>query len=865
MSDILKIVLTDKAYLNIQAKYQSYMHHQVSIIAIASIIFFKMVGSILFRFESANWQALKKQHHYWFPHISKKNPRFGDIFRYLFQIIWLILFYPNRQKINEFGTRHMVRKWLNSYYSWLEKIPRIINNHSKNQTTTSRYVKLNPLIRHIVMIFLSIITTLMLLICITQPFHLIAQFTFVILLWCMAISINKIPGRVSTLLLVVLSVIVSCRYIWWRYAYTLVWDNATSAVFGVLLMMADTYVWLVMMLGYFQTIWPLHRKPTPLPQDQSTWPSVDVFFATYNEDLAILKPGIYSALGLDWPKEKLNIYILDDGNRPEFKTFADDVGVNYIARPTHHHAKAGNINYALPHSHGDLIAIFDCDFVITHSFLQLTVGWFLKDPMMAIVQTPHHFFSPDPFERNLKSFRQIPNENALFYGVIQDGNDTWNASYFCGSAGIFRRSALEKIGGMAVESVTEDAHTSLRLQRLGYNSAYIPIPLAAGLATDSLTGHIGQRIRWARGMVQILRTDNPLLGKGLALGQRLCYFNAMLYFLSGIPRLIFFISPAAFLILNAYIVYAPGLMILLYALPHIVHATITNNRIQGKYRHFLWNEIYETVMAWYIAIPTTVALINPHKGRFNVTPKGDLIDEEHVDWSTARPYIILLTINIAGLVAAAFRMFSAPFETIIAILITTSWSLYNIIILGGAFGVSIESKQRRKSPRVSFVMPVKLEQGDKTLDCSLIDYSDRGVGIKLEHPNSFTIGEKINLLLHYEQKEYAFPGTITYSSNQHLGVLLEELSIKQHIDFIRCTFARPDIWSSWQKSIPIASPIQSIHEILLINTRSYIDVLKYVYPIIHSIFKNCYKSIVWIGSFFPRRPNIQRSGFGRWS
>jgi cellulose synthase (UDP-forming) len=863
MSDILKIFLSDNAYLNIKAQYQYYRRPQVSSIAIVSIIILKLAGRILFRFEASPWQVLRKQHHYWFPHISKKNPRLGDVFRYLFQIIWLILFYPSRHEINVLCVKHIFRQWRLSYYSWLEKIPDTFQQHSLAQPLSTPDAQRPSMIRRVMMIGLTITTTVLLFICITQPFHLVAQFIFVMLLWAMAISINKIPGRISTLILVVLSVIVSSRYLWWRFTYTLIWDTPTSAFFGSLLIIADTYIWLVMMLGYFQTLWPLNRQPTPLPEDQSSWPIVDVFFATYNEDLAILKPGIYSALGLDWPKEKLNIYILDDGNRAEFKAFADEVGVRYIARPTHNHAKAGNINYALQHSHGELIAVFDCDFVITHTFLQLTVGWFFKDPKIAIVQTPHHFFSPDPFERNLKSFRQIPNENALFYGVIQDGNDTWNAAYFCGSAGIFRRTALEQIGGMAVESVTEDAHTSLRLQRLGYNSAYIPIPLAAGLATDSLAGHIGQRMRWARGMVQILRMDNPLLGRGLALGQRLCYFNAMLYFLAGIPRLIFFISPAAFLILNAYIVYAPGLMILLYALPHIIHASITNNRIQGKYRHYLWNEIYETVMAWYMAVPTTMALINPRKGTFNVTPKGDLIDEEHVDWSAARPYIVLLCINIAGLVIAGFRLISAPIEMIVAVVISIGWTLYNILILGGAFGVSIESKQRRKSTRVSFVMPAKLKLGENILNCRLIDYSNNGVGLQLENQYSLTVGEKVLLLLDYEQKEFAFPGTITYSSNQHLGILLDELSIQQNVDFIRCTFARRDIWTSWQEAIPMSNPIRSIHEILMINIRSYVDIMKYVYPVIHSIVMNCYKSILWVGSFFPRRPTLQRTGFGK--
>jgi len=144
----------------------------------------------------------------------------------------------------------------------------------------------------------------------------------------------------------------------------------------------------------------------------------------------------------------------------------------------------------------------------------MTMGWFLKEKELAMMQTPHHFFSPDPFERNLGRFRKTPNEGTLFYGLVQDGNDMWDATFFCGSCAVIRRKPLDEIGGIAVETVTEDAHTSLRLHRLGYTSAYMRIPQAAGLATESLSAHIGQRIRWARGMVQIFRLDNPLMGKG---------------------------------------------------------------------------------------------------------------------------------------------------------------------------------------------------------------------------------------------------------------------------------------------------------------------------------------------------------------
>ncbi len=163
------------------------------------------------------------------------------------------------------------------------------------------------------------------------------------------------------------------------------------------------------------------------------------------------------------------------------------------------------------------VAIFDCDHVPTRSFLQVTLGWFLRDPKLGMLQTPHHFYSPDPFERNLDQFRMIPNEGELFYGIVQDGNDFWNATFFCGSCAVLRRSALDEIGGIAEETVTEDAHTSLRMQMNGWNTAYINIPQAAGLATERLSAHVRQRIRWARGMIQIIRIDNPLFARGLSL------------------------------------------------------------------------------------------------------------------------------------------------------------------------------------------------------------------------------------------------------------------------------------------------------------------------------------------------------------
>ena len=169
------------------------------------------------------------------------------------------------------------------------------------------------------------------------------------------------------------------------------------------------------------------------------------------------------------------------------------------------------------------------------------------------------------------------------------------------------------------------------MQMNGWNTAYINIPQAAGLATERLSAHVGQRIRWARGMIQILRTDNPLFAPGLKFPQRLCYFNAMGHFLYAVPRLIFLTAPLIYLLLNHTNIPGYWAAILAYALPHLTLSNVTNSRIQGEHRHSFWNEIYETVLSPYILLPTMMALINPKLGKFNVTAKGGVVKRTFFD------------------------------------------------------------------------------------------------------------------------------------------------------------------------------------------------------------------------------------------
>ncbi|MEG3128934.1 UDP-forming cellulose synthase catalytic subunit [Pantoea cypripedii] len=854
----LRWLLVPQAWQALQQRARSARQHGASWPTIILHLMWCVLAWSLLRLETPGWQRILQQRQRYYPQISPQRPRPLDFLRYLLQSLWLLLVLPlddnprsERQRFNAFQP---LFRWRQQLYRWLGALPTRLEQHRLTLRCEQRLQRLPPRLRQLLFITAAIAASLLALLCISQPFGIMTQFVFVLLLWSLAMLVRRVPGRLSTIMLIVLSLTVSCRYLWWRYTETLNWDDPLSLAFGLLLIGAETYSWTVLVLGYFQTLWPLNRQPLSMPADISSWPSVDILVPTYNEPLSVVKPTIYAAMGIDWPRDKLTIYILDDGTRDEFREFAATVGVQYVVRPTHEHAKAGNINHALKtRCRGDYVAIFDCDHVPTRSFLQLSMGWFLQDHQLAMLQTPHHFFSPDPFERNLGRFRQTPNEGSLFYGLVQDGNDTWDAAFFCGSCAVLRRSALDEIGGIAVETVTEDAHTSLRLHRRGYTSAYIRIPQAAGLATESLSAHIGQRIRWARGMVQIFRLDNPLFGKGLKLVQRLCYANAMLHFLAGIPRLIFLLAPLAFLLCHAYIIYAPALAIAIYVLPHMLHTSLTNSRIQGRWRHSFWSEVYETVLAWYIARPTTVALFNPHKGKFNVTAKGGLVEKRHLDWVITKPYMILVLLNLAGIVMAFWRMAYGPSNEILTIWVSLVWVIYNMVILGGAVAVSVEARQIREAHRVEIAMPAAIAREDgHMVPCTLRDYSDGGVGVELREPDALQEEEPVWLLLRRGQQEFSFPCQVQRVFGRRAGIRLHQLTTEQHIEFIQCTFARADTWALWQDGFPEDKPVQSLADIMVLGFKGYLRLAEYGPPPLRRLFSLLTTLVGWLASLLPQ-------------
>ncbi len=654
------------------------------------------------------------------------------------------------------------------------------------------------------LVLLITLGTLASLLYVTTPLPWIGQATAAATTLVLLLVITRFDDRRMKFLLAALAVVTSSRYMYWRLTSTMEFDTTLETVLGIGMYGAEAFIWFILLSNFVQNLWPSGRKVAPLPEDVGQWPSVDVYITTYNEPLSVVRPTILAARALDYPADKLNVYVLDDGNREEFRRYAAAAGVNYIAREDNRFAKAGNLNHALKLTSGDLVAVFDCDHVPTRAFLQKTAGWFLRDERMAVVQTPHHFYNKDPIERNLPVGEDIPNEGLLFYGLTQDGNDFWNAAYFCGSCALLRREALEDIGGFAVETVTEDAHTSLRLHRKGWHSAYLKEPLAAGLATESVPDHVGQRMRWARGMIQILRLENPLFGRGLTLAQRLCYLNSMLHFLFPLPRIVLLTAPLAYLLFGQHIINAAAWELVAYAGPHLVVALAASVAVMGPYRYVLWAEIYETLLSFHLALPTLATLMSPFKGRFNVTKKGIGKQGEHFEWRVQRSLLVvalLLVIGVAlGLTRMSFtHMDLDDFGTAV---INVSWALISLVFIGVALAVGREAAEHREEPRVRVALPVLVQtESGHSYHAETHDLSMGGAAIRLP---GVELAEDAALMMELPcgASFATVAARVRQRNDELLRVSWADDSVHHAIDVVRTVLGRHDAWRGWSHPRP---------------------------------------------------------------
>lgn len=556
------------------------------------------------------------------------------------------------------------------------------------------------------------------------------------------------------LLLIFLSIISTVRYIVWRMCYTLSMTTFVETTISILLFLAECYSAYTLVAFYFQTL-DLDRDANGVKPDPFFTPSVDVLISTLNEPVDIMRRTASGALSIDYPNKK--VYILDDGRREEMRQLAKELGCGYFTRPNNKNAKAGNVNNALPQTDGEFILFLDADQIPFRTILKRTISAF-KDPLVVLMQSAHRCLNPGPVERNLYLDGILPNEQELFFQLVQVGNNFWNAAFFCGSAAIIRRSALMEVGGMATETVTEDCHTSMRLHAKGWKSKYYSRPLSVGLSPESLSGWVIQHCRWARGVTQMLCVQNPIWLKGLTWAQKYCYFNGMVHFWFGIPRLIFYLAPVSFLIFGIHPVRVAFVDYLAMAIPYILIASWSNSYIFRNYRHSYWADVYEALLAAPYALTVLWAVVDPKTGKFNVTPKGTTINKTYLDWISA-PNVVLLTLLLVSIGFGINRLVcSSCVRETYATAINLTWAFYNIFTIVPAILCAIEHAFVKRTHPVKRKFSVELFSADRKVEYAttqtITEYSSV-LKLDKESPlEPIRVGDSMRLILHTDSERY---------------------------------------------------------------------------------------------------------------
>jgi cellulose synthase (UDP-forming) len=505
------------------------------------------------------------------------------------------------------------------------------------------------------------------------------------------------PRTWSRVIVVSILLAVTIRYVLWRSLSTLNLSNPLDGVFSLGLLFME----LLIIFSYsFQLYLMLKVKDRRREADRmavtvidgSFTPSVDILIPTYNEPDFILRRTIIGCQALDYTNKK--IYLLDDTRRPKIQQLAKELGCQYITRPDNRHAKAGNLNHALTKTSGELIVVFDADFIPTQNFLTRTVGFF-QDEKMALVQTNQSFYNPDPVARNLGLDDVLTEEVEIFsrhYQLLRDGVET---AVCYGSSFVVRRSYLEDVGGFVTDSLSEDYFTGIRLVARGYRFIYLDEKLSAGLAAENIAAHLLQRVRWTRGTLQAFFIDsNPLTIPGLRPLQRLAHFEGLLQWFVNIPRVVFLLMPLAYLFLRVVPVRASFAEWLYFFLPYYLISLTTFSWINKRSRSALLSDLYSVVQCFPLAITAIQVMLNPFSQGFKVTPKG--LSQKHFtfNWMLALPLILLLGATLVGLgqsLSTGILTDSMQPEIADSLRLGIIWSAYNLIILGLALLILVDA------------------------------------------------------------------------------------------------------------------------------------------------------------------------------
>lgn len=559
----------------------------------------------------------------------------------------------------------------------------------------------------------------------------------------------------------ILTIFFSTIYLLWRIFFTIPWEAGILQAFaGILLALAET----VTTLGMIELM--INRMKSggyviPFPDvPGELFPDVDVFIATHNESAKLLYKTVNACTFLEYPDQsKVHIYVCDDGDREEIRRMSEHLGVGYLGLAGNRHAKSGNYNNALSLTSSPLIATFDADMIPRREFLIRTVPYFLiPDKKIGLVQTPQSFYNQDLFQFNLFSEKDIPNEQDFFSREVNVMRNTANAAAYTGSNTVILRSAMEEIGGFPYDTVTEDFEVSLRLQKAGYITYATTEVLAAGLSTTTVGSMIGQRVRWARGVIQSIQNTNAVFTKDLSIAARLSYLNAYLYWWSFLCRMIFILSPVLFALFGFRLVECGFWELLLFWLPSHLSYRVSMEYLSTNIRNMRWSQIIDTILAPYLIIPVFMESVGIHQKKFKVTDKK----KQRVRTASSRyliPHgilIFLTLISILHFVRGKFGM-ALVYSSVILF-----WLGYNLIALLYAVFFMLGRESRRISDRIGAEEQAEVLWNGRRRTGRTVDVSEEGIALRIMEMLPVKPGDVLKINVFTENYRAVLEGKCVY-------------------------------------------------------------------------------------------------------
>jgi cellulose synthase (UDP-forming) len=552
-----------------------------------------------------------------------------------------------------------------------------------------------------------------------------------------------------------LAVLWGCLYLVWRIVDT---RQGSQPEMFYLLYACEIFGW-AMLASFTFLAW---RVPLSVRPPLRLRPTVDVFVCTYDENLDVLGATLVGCDRISYPH---TTWLLDDGRREEVRLLAERLGARYLTRATNEYAKAGNINNALKVTKGELLLVLDADHVPQPDILDATVGYF-DDPKVALVQTPHDFENLDSFQH----FSKNRHDQSIFFEVMMPGKERHNGAFWCGSAAVIRRQALESIGGIATDTIAEDFHTTIRLHCDGWRTRYHNETLVQGLAPHDLASFLLQRDRWARGNLAVLRTgEHPIVARGLTVRQRASYLSSLLAYFVPLQRLGMLAVLVTMLITGRLPVHAPLWQFAAFWLPWMI-LDLSASTVLARGQANLWDDAFAHSLTTEIFIRAVFSILHPIKTSFNVTPKDGVDDG---GWAALKQLRVVLALEIVVLVAVVARLL-----TIVGLVHLPSlggvaegsgifFGVWQLTLMGSSLWIVTRRHQIRHHYRVAVEIAGVLNGGV----VRVVDVTPKGAGVIAPQP--IEVGSEAELELNLP---------VVYGANRNIRVRLNVRSCWQEKD-----------------------------------------------------------------------------------